>query len=168
LKTNLIRLYNLCYQGSSTRAYLLRINYLENRDLRKSADIAKGASVANQAARFMFCIDAGPEADKEEQAQLAQRLRDNLLELDVDTVEQVRTGTAPAGAKGDPLSLTTLAVTLAPMVLTEVMKALQGWLSRHDRASVSVEAGGEKIVVTGSPSKEQQQLIEAFVNRHKT
>jgi hypothetical protein len=116
----------------------------------------------------MLHIDAGPEADKEEQARLAQRLRENLLELDVDNVQQVHSGTAPAGAKGDPVALATLAVTLAPLLLTEVMKALQTWLSRHDRASVSVESGGEKIVVTGSPSKEQQQLIEAFVNRHKT
>jgi len=124
--------------------------------------------VANQPAQFMLHIDAGPEADKEEQARLAQRLRENLLELDVDNVQQVHSGTAPAGAKGDPVALATLAVTLAPLLLTEVMKALQTWLSRHDRASVSVESGGEKIVVTGSPSKEQQQLIEAFVNRHKT
>jgi hypothetical protein len=115
----------------------------------------------------MLHIDLGPEADKEEQTQLAQRLREDLLELDVDRVEQVRSGAAPAGAKGEPIALATLAVTLAPIVLTELMKALQSWLSRHERASVSVESGGEKIVVTGSPSREQQRLIEAFVSRRK-
>ena len=52
------------------------------------------------------------------------------------------------------------------MALTEAMKVLQNWLSRHERASVTVESGGEKIVVTGSPSKEQQQLIEAFIGHH--
>jgi hypothetical protein len=87
--------------------------------------------------------------------------------LDVDTVKQVHSGTAPTGAKGDPVALATLAVTLAPIALTELMKALQAWLSRHERANVSVESGGEKIVVTGSPSKEQQQLIEAFISLHK-
>jgi hypothetical protein len=115
----------------------------------------------------MLHIDAGPEVDKEELAQLAHRLREHLLELDVDAIEPFRSGAAPRGAKGDPVTLATLAVTLAPIALTEVVKALQAWLSRHERASVSVESGGEKIVVTGSPSKEQQQLIEAFVNRHK-
>jgi hypothetical protein len=123
--------------------------------------------MANHPARLVIHIDAGAEADQEEQAELAQRLRENLLELDVDTVEQVRSGAAPAGAKGDPMTLATLAVTLAPIALTELMKALQSWLSRHERASVSVESGAEKIVVTGSPSKEQQQLIEAFIGRHK-
>jgi hypothetical protein len=123
--------------------------------------------VANQPAQIMLQLDAGPEADQEEQARLTQRLRENILELNVDDVEQVHTGRAPAGAKGDPVALATLAVTLAPLVLTEVMKALQAWLSRHDRASVSIETGGDKIVVTGSPSKEQEQLIHAFVSRHK-
>jgi hypothetical protein len=123
--------------------------------------------VANRPAQLILHLDPGPEADKEEQALLAQRLRGELLELNVDAVEPVRSGTAPPGAKGDAVTLATLAVTLAPMALTEVIKALQAWLSRHERASVSLESEGEKIVVTGSPSKEQQRLIEAFVSRHK-
>jgi hypothetical protein len=126
-----------------------------------------GSSVARQPVQLTLHLHAGTEADREEQAHLTQRLRENLLELNVDRVEPVRSGTTPAGAKGDPATLAALVVTMAPMALTEVMKALQTWLSRHDRASVSVESGGGKIVVTGSPSKEQQQLIEAFVSRHK-
>jgi hypothetical protein len=123
--------------------------------------------VASQPAQLVFHVDAGPDADKEEQALIAQRLREDLLQQDVVRVEHVRSGAAPAGAKGDPVALATLAVTLAPIALTEVMKALQAWLSRHERASVTVESGGEKIVVTGSPSKEQQRLIDAFVGRRK-
>jgi hypothetical protein len=123
--------------------------------------------VENQPAQIMLHIDAGPEADREEQVELTRRLRENILQLNVDTVEPVRSGATPAGAKGDPVTLGALAVTLAPMALTEVIKALQAWLSRHDRACVSVESGGEKIVVTGSPSTEQQRLIEAFISRHK-
>jgi len=123
--------------------------------------------VGNLSAKFVLHIDAGTHADKEEQEKLTQRLREHLLEMDVDMVEPVRSGETPAGAKGDSIALATLAVTLAPMVLTEVMKALQTWLTRYDRASVSVESGGEKIIVTGSPSKQQQQLVEAFVDRPK-
>jgi len=123
--------------------------------------------MADLPAQLTLHIDAGPEADEEEQARLIQHLRQTLLDTDVDTVEQVHSGTAPAGAKGDPVALASLAITLAPIALSGVVKALQAWLSRHERASVSVESGGEKIVVTGSPSREQQQLIDAFVNRHK-
>jgi hypothetical protein len=114
-------------------------------------------------------IDAGPGADEQELAELTQHLRDDLLETGVEPVEQVRRAEAPAGSKGDAVTLATLAVTLAPIALREFMKALQTWLSRHERASVTVvESGGEKIVVTGSPSKEQQQVIDALVRRRKT
>ncbi|MGA2074121.1 MAG: hypothetical protein ABSH52_11510 [Terriglobia bacterium] len=68
--------------------------------------------MANHAARLMIHIDAGPEADGEEQARLAQRLRESLLERDVDAVEQVPSGATPEGAKGDAVTLATLAVTL--------------------------------------------------------
>jgi hypothetical protein len=112
-------------------------------------------------------LDAGPHADPDEQSNSATRLRAELLELNVDSVDPVRSGPAPAGAKGDAVTLTTLAVTLAPIAVTELIKALQTWLSRHERASVSVESGGEKIQVTGTPSKEQQRLIDAFVAKHK-
>ena len=73
---------------------------------------------------------------------------------------------APRRAKGDPVTLGTLAVTLAPIVLTGLTKALKTWLARHERASVSLESGGEKLVLTGSPSKEQRQLVDAFIRGH--
>jgi hypothetical protein len=45
----------------------------------------------------------------EEVAQLSQRLRHDIQQLDVNAVDFVREGKAPAGAKGDPVSLATLA-----------------------------------------------------------
>jgi hypothetical protein len=44
---------------------------------------------------------------------------------------------------------------------------LQLWLSRHDRASVSVESGDEKLTLTGTLSEDQKRIVEAFLNRHK-
>lgn len=123
--------------------------------------------MAGPAAQLTVHIDAGPEVDDEEQAELVRRLRKDLLELDVEAVDLVPAGEAPAGSKGVPVDWATLAVTVAPGVLTVMFSTLQSWLTRHDRASVTVERGGEKIVVTGSPSKEQQRLIEDFVSRHK-
>ena len=120
----------------------------------------------SQRERLILHIDAGAEADKEEQARFARRLREDLGQLNVDAVEQVASGPALPGAKGDPVTLTTLAVTLAPLVVSELMKTLRAWLSRHQHAKVTVESGGEKIVITGSPSKEEQQVMEAFINRH--
>jgi Effector Associated Constant Component 1 len=119
-------------------------------------------------ATVILHIDAGPDADVEEQAVLIRRLRANLLERDAEAVDVPHSGAAPQGAKGDVVTLSTLAVTLGPLVIAELMKAVQTWLTRHDRATITVESGGEKIVVTGSPSPEQQRVIDTFVSRHKS
>lgn len=123
--------------------------------------------MAGEPRQFVLTLGAGPEADDEELAQLGRQLRTQLLELDVEAVDPVREDAAPAGSKGDPVTLATLAVTLAPLALTEVMKAVQAWLTRHDRASVTVESGTDKITITGSPSKEQQRTLDAFISRHR-
>lgn len=124
-------------------------------------------SMRSQTAQLMLHIDAGSEADDEERAQLARRLRKDLLELDVESADLVRAGEAPAGAKGLPVDWATLAVSVTPAVLTALFSTLQSWLTRHDRASVTVESGTDKIVVTGTPSQKDQELIRAFINRHK-
>jgi hypothetical protein len=116
--------------------------------------------------RLVLHIDGGADADMEELARLTDRLRADLLELDVDAVDRVHSGASPAGAKGDPVTLAALAVTLAPIALTGLMKALQTWSARHDGATVTVESDGRKIVVTGSPSKEQRQMVESFLAGH--
>ena len=112
-------------------------------------------------------IDAGSGSDAEEVALLSQRLRQEIQHLDVDAVEFAREGTAPVGAKGDPVSLATLVVTLAPVALTSLFALLQTWLSRHDKATVTIEMGTDKVTLTGSPSKEQLQVIQATLRRHQ-
>jgi hypothetical protein len=123
--------------------------------------------MAEKPTQLIFNLDAGHDADDQERAELTRRLREYLIEGPADTVDFVRSGSAPIGAKGDPVTLCTLAVTLAPIAVTAVMGMLQSWLARHERASVTVESGGEKLTLTGTLSKEQQGMVEAFLDRHK-
>jgi hypothetical protein len=118
--------------------------------------------------QLTLTVDAGIRADDEDRAELARRLLQQLIETDVDAVEFARSATLPVGAKCDPVSLCALAVTVAPAAITAMIGMLQVWLSRHERASVSVESGGEKLTLTGTLSSEQKQMVEAFLNRHKT
>jgi hypothetical protein len=113
-----------------------------------------------------ICFDAG-DSDPEEVAQLGQRLRREIQQLDVDSVDFARGGEAPAGAKGDPVTMAALAVTLAPVVLKSLFDLLQGWTSRHDKSTVTIEMGSDKLTLTGSPSKEQLQVIQAALQRHQ-
>jgi len=123
--------------------------------------------MSENSAQFTLSVDAGKNADQEESAELARRLRQFMLDRDFDKVEFARTGGTPAGSKGDAFSLASLAVTIAPAALTSLGGLLQSWLTRHDRASITVESGGEKLTVTGSVSADQQQILSAFLDRHK-
>ncbi|MBZ5555101.1 MAG: hypothetical protein LAO21_20490 [Acidobacteriia bacterium] len=123
--------------------------------------------MADLSKQIMLNVDAGPDADPEDVAELTHRLRNELLELDVDGVNPVRGGPAPAGAKGDPITLSALLVTLAPVVLPALITTVQSWLNRHDRTSLTLERNGEKVVLTGNPSKQQQQIIDAWMSRQK-
>jgi len=114
-------------------------------------------------------LDAGPEHDAEELAQLTQRLRDELLELDVDAVEPATRGAAPDGAKGlELLAVGGLVVRFAMKanVLRTVVDATVGWLGRQRARSVKLTLDGDTIELTGASSAEQERLIELWVARH--
>ena len=112
-------------------------------------------------------VQGGPGVDDEESADLTRSLRQQLINFEVGKVEATHKGSLPEGAKGDVLSLTTLAVSLAPAAITTMMGILQTWLSRHQQASITVESGGDKLTLTGTLSDEQQQMVEGFLNRNK-
>ncbi len=120
----------------------------------------------NEPLKVVLHLDAGPDADEEEEAQLTQHLRNSLLELDVDAVDPIHSTAAPARTKAvEAITLAGLAVTLAPIALKEVMKCIETWLARHDQASISIETNGQKITITGTPSKEQQRIVEELIDR---
>jgi hypothetical protein len=114
-------------------------------------------------------LDAGPEQDAEELAELTQRLRDELLELDVDAVEPATGGAAPEGAKGlELLAVGGLVVRFAMKapVLRAVVDTIVGWLGRQQARSVRLTLDGDTLELTDVSSDEQQRLIELWVSRH--
>lgn len=122
--------------------------------------------MSSATSNLKLIVDAGEGSDAEETAALSERLRRELLQADVEDVHFVREGTAPAGAKGDPLTMGALAIALAPAALTSFCNLLQTWLSRHEKSTVTIETGTEKILLTGPPSKEQREIIKAALERN--
>jgi hypothetical protein len=113
-------------------------------------------------------IDPGRGADDEDRAALARRLRDELQELiGAEVHNAVRADGAPGRAKGAEIAWGTLAVTVAPGLITALVSTLQSWLTRHERSKVTLKSGDDEVVIEGSPAQEQRQLIQAWVNRHK-
>jgi hypothetical protein len=114
-------------------------------------------------------LDAGPDSDAEELHALAGRLRDELLELDVEAVALDRSGEAPAGAKGvELLALGGLVVRFAlnTAVLRSVVDATVAWLGRQRARSVKLTLDGDTLEVTGVSSAEQRRLVDQWVARH--
>ena len=115
--------------------------------------------------KLSFSIGAGPMADAEKLAELTQQFQEDLVEL--GSVEHVRGGEAPAKSKGDAITLATLAVALAPTALTGLINILQSWLTRHERTSITLKKGEEVLTLTGTLSKDQQQVIADWLHAGK-
>ncbi len=114
-------------------------------------------------------LDAGPDHDAEDLLELTQRLRGELLELDVDAVALEGQGEAPAGAKGvELLAFGGLVVRFAlnSTVLKSVVDTTVGWLGRQQARSVKLTLDGDTLEVTGVSSDQQSRLIDEWVARH--
>jgi hypothetical protein len=110
----------------------------------------------------------GDELDDEDVMELAQNLRSELLDLNLDAVEFASTD-APVGSKADVATLSTLLLTLAASggVLTSVIGTLRDWLLRQPTPiTVEVSIGSDTFRVEGATSSEREQLLAAFVAKH--
>jgi hypothetical protein len=112
-------------------------------------------------------VDAGPDADDEELARLTQRLRDELLELDVERVDYA-TGPAPANAKsGAAVGLGTMMVTLSDSaVLAALVGVLRTWVRRGSDRKVTIQLGKDKLEIKGTLDGREAELITRWLDQH--
>ncbi len=127
------------------------------------------AEPANDRLAIVVRLSVEAEADAEAVDSLTNQLRDQLLELDVDSVVPVSSGEAPPDTRAiDVIALGSLLVTLAksPELFKALTSALQSWLGGRPARSVELQIGGDTLKVSGVSSDEQQRLIQLFVDRH--
>jgi hypothetical protein len=111
-----------------------------------------------------------PGADGERLAELASALRTELLALDVESVEHVRGGAAPRGARGigtvDAGVLLT-SLTASAEIVGHLVVTVQAWLQRGNKAaprSVELTVGDSALTVTSASRDQQDRLIAAFLS----
>jgi uncharacterized protein YjiS (DUF1127 family) len=120
-------------------------------------------------AELSVAVQAGSDTDAEELARLADRLRAELLDLDVDAVQSPIRDEAPEDAKGVGLQAAAeLMVGLAasPEVLASIIATVRSWLGRNRARSVKLTLDGDALEVSGVSSAEQERLIDLWVTRH--
>jgi hypothetical protein len=118
-------------------------------------------------------INSGTDIDKEELEKRTQQLREQILDLNVDSVDLVKTRDKPEGSKAGEEVLTwgSLVVSLAASggVLPSLIGTIQSWLSgrqNRENQKISMEIDGDKIELSGISSDEQRRLIDLFISRH--
>ena len=101
---------------------------------------------------------------------LALLLRQELLMLDVRSVEPYAEGEAPEGSRAGLAAIAgMLSVSLAPglQALGSVVVVIRDWLRRSaSERTVKLSIDGDVIELTGASDDMQKQLVDAFVRRH--
>jgi hypothetical protein len=109
------------------------------------------------------------DADDEEVRRLAESLRSELLELDVESATLASAGDIPVGARGvEAFALGALVVRLAgkPEVLAAVARTIGGWLSISRGRRVMMQLDGDVLELAGVSSADQERLVTAWIERH--
>ena len=112
---------------------------------------------------------AEPGTDDQELAELAFRLRGELLDLDVEAAEPATAGQAPADSKGiELLAIGALIVrfVLRPDVLRAVVSGVRSWAGRQRACSVKLTLDGDSLEITGPRSADQERLVDLWIARH--
>jgi hypothetical protein len=125
--------------------------------------------MAQHLARMTVQVDAGPDADDDETNELTLRLRRQLLELDLESVELATADAPPPGTRAvGVLSIGTLVVVLAqaPELLRAVLDLVQSWLGGSRTRTVKLALDGDVLEVSGLSSKDQRELIASWLVRH--
>jgi hypothetical protein len=100
--------------------------------------------------------------------ELTNRLREELLDLDVDDVERVSAGEAPAGTRAIELAaIGALLVTMqqSGVLVAKVVNTVREWLKRDPEPTraVKITLGDRTIELTAASSEQQDKLVAEFV-----
>jgi hypothetical protein len=100
--------------------------------------------------------------------ELTTRLRDELLDLDVDGVERVSGGPAPDGSRAIELvAIGALLVTMQQSgeLVAKVVNTIRAWLKRDPEPTrkVQITLGDRTIELTAASNDQQDKLVAEFI-----
>ena len=108
-------------------------------------------------------LEAGDATELDE---LTRQLRTELVELNIDSVEQVALGVAPEGTKAvDLLAIGQMAVTLAPAIIPPLFNLLKSWVERKPSTPVKikVKVGKRTAQIEYDPTRTSAKDLEVII-----
>ncbi len=119
---------------------------------------------------ILVTLAPAEETDRDEFERLTRGMRSEITELDVDSVEFVPGGRAPAGSKSaDPVTLGAVIVALSASggVFPTLVATLRDWLGRLSAPhKITLTIDGDTIEVERATAAQQNALIDAYIKRH--
>lgn len=119
---------------------------------------------------LQLVIDPGPDAEAEDYERSSRALRDELLDLDVDTVAYGAAVT-PSGAKtAAGVDIGTLVVTLSnSAVLVSLVSVLKSWVGRARGRKVTMRFGQheDSIEISGASRQDLTEVLQSWAARHE-
>jgi len=116
--------------------------------------------------RLLLRVMAVPDSDAKELADLCERLRVELLELDLPSVAQHTEREEPERAKGFGQLTNWLIIQFVTLDgLRAALAAVRRFASRTGR-TVEVSIDGDSLRLTAATAQQQEQVIDAWLARH--
>ena len=115
---------------------------------------------------FILTIDAGGDMDADQLDRLTRQLRNELLDLDTESVDLVKSEAAPEGTKSaEAVTAGALAVAILPSFLPKLIEYLQSWTMRGEERKVKVKSqiGDRSIELEYSPNALSQEELKELV-----
>jgi len=85
--------------------------------------------MTNKTQPITIIVNLGENAYADEVNQVTTQLYNQLLQSEVEQVEKVRQQSTKKGAKGDPITLGTLAIVVSPAVIAGVFMLINTWMT---------------------------------------
>ncbi|MCP4701868.1 MAG: hypothetical protein GY862_34155 [Gammaproteobacteria bacterium] len=96
----------------------------------------KETMMADQPTQLLTLQIDAPGIDANELDDLTRLLRNEVEQLDVETVKRVKSGPVPKGAMGmDWIQIGELAVELSPIIIPLLVEALSAWRERQSKGT---------------------------------
>jgi len=105
------------------------------------------------------------DATEDELDHLTRQLLKEVRDTDVDSAELTKGGPAPAGSKGDPITMGSIAIEVLPAVLPSVIALVQAWVMRGQGRTVKFKS--KDIEFEGSPNELKQLLASLAKGKKK-
>ena len=129
----------------------------------------------NRPASLTLQLQLSENFEPDEWDHLTRQLRNEIQDLNVESVELVKGNQIPAGAKtGEAISMGALAIAILPAFIPQVVTFLQSWVMRAEgrRITVKSQIGDRSIELEYAPKSMSQEdllkLVDTLTNVMKS